>query len=109
MSEELTQQLPNEILRQILARLDSVDARLTTLEEKVDRRLQETRPIWEGVLEQLKEVNSRLEKTETRLERIEREGSATRRWFRQTFAVLTQEEDGLEERVENIEERLAPQ
>ena len=109
MSEELTQQLPNDLLRQILARLDSMesrfdsrfnsmearldkvetrldsmDARLTALEEKVDRRLQETRPIWEGVLEQLKEVN-------TRLDRIEKESSSTRRWFRKAFVDLVQE------------------
>src|SRR5438270_5910471 len=100
MSEELTQQLPNDLLRQILARLDSMesrfdsrfnsiearldkvearldsmDARLTALEDKVERRLQETRPIWEAVLEQLKEVNARLDRTETRLDRIEKERS----------------------------------
>ena len=102
MSEELTQQLPNDLLRQILARLDSMDARLTALEEKVDRRLQETRPIWEGVLEQLKEMN-------TRLDRIEKESSSTRRWFRRAFADLVQEQDSLDERVENIEERLPSQ
>lgn len=67
MSEEITQPLPNDTLRLILARLksidgrlngidtrlDSLDSRLTTLEEKVDRRLQETRPIWEQVLARL--------------------------------------------------------
>ncbi|MDQ3918292.1 MAG: hypothetical protein M3348_07425 [Acidobacteriota bacterium] len=120
MSDELTRQLPNDLLRQILARLDSMDARfdsrfnsmearldsmdarLTALEEKVDRRLQETRPIWEGVLEQLKEINARLD-------RVEKEISATRRWFRNTFIEVSRDHDSLEERVENIEARLAPQ
>ena len=102
MSEELTQQLPGDILRQILARLDSMDARLTTLEEKVDRRLQETRPIWEAVLEQLKEVNARLD-------RNEKEIGAMRRWFRQTFFEMGRDHDSLEERVENIEARLKSQ
>ena len=78
MSEELTRQLPDDILRQILARFDSMDARLTALEDKVERCLQETRPIWEAVLEQLKEMN-------TRLDNIEKEIGATRRWFRHTF------------------------
>jgi DNA repair exonuclease SbcCD ATPase subunit len=82
-------------------RLDSMDARLTTLEEKVDRRLQETRPIWEGVLEQLKEINARLD-------RIEKEIFTLRRWSRSTFAEMNIEQDKLEERVENIEARLAP-
>jgi chromosome segregation ATPase len=130
MSGELTQQLPNDLLRQILARLDSMDARfgrmeqrlervearldsmeqrldsmdarLTTLEEKVDRRLQETRPIWQGVLEQLKEINARLD-------RIEKEIFTLRRWSRSTFAEMNLEHDKLEERVENVEARLAPQ
>jgi hypothetical protein len=35
------------------ARLNEVDQRLTTLEERVDRRLRETRPIWEQVLARL--------------------------------------------------------
>lgn len=46
MSEETTQQLPNDILKLILARLD-------TLEEKIDRRIQETRPIWERALAEI--------------------------------------------------------
>jgi hypothetical protein len=79
MSEEITQNLPNGDLKQILARLDSIDKCLGTLEEKVDRRLQETRPIWESVLEQLKEVN-------TRLTRVEDENKDFRRMFRSAFS-----------------------
>ena len=45
-------------------RLSGVEARLSTLEEKVDARLRETRPNWEAVL-------SRLDKIETRLDRME--------------------------------------
>ena|SRR2546423_1814983 len=41
------------------ARVDGLDVRLTTLEEKVDRRLQETRPIWEAVLVQLEQLNGK--------------------------------------------------
>lgn len=37
----------------------ALDARLTTLEEKVDRRLQETRPIWEGIQEQLRKLDGK--------------------------------------------------
>jgi chromosome segregation ATPase len=88
MSEEITRQLPGDVLKLILARfdsmdkrfdsvdarfdsvdqrfdsvgkrfdsvearLDSLDGRLTTVEEKVDRRLQETRPIWERALAEI--------------------------------------------------------
>jgi len=84
MSEDPTQNLPQDGLRQILARLDSIDARLTTLEDKVDRRLQETRPIWEQVLVRLEGVESKMgtlegnvgtlrEEMHTGLRRIERQ------------------------------------
>jgi len=41
-------------------RVLSVDTRLTSLEDKVDTRLLETRPIWEGVLQRLTGVESEL-------------------------------------------------
>ena len=37
-----------------------LDGRLTTLEDKVDSRLRETRPIWEGVLARLTAIESEL-------------------------------------------------
>lgn len=69
MSEETTQNLPNDGLQQILARLDSIGARLTTLENKVDRRLQETRPIWEQVLARLDNLENEMRNGFRRLER----------------------------------------
>jgi chromosome segregation ATPase len=74
MSEEITQPLPNDVLKLILARFDSVDkrldsidsnvhsldARLTVVEEKVDRRLQETRPIWERALAEIAELRTEM-------------------------------------------------
>ena len=38
--------------------LASLDGRLTSLEEKVDARLRETRPIWEGVQQRLTEIGA---------------------------------------------------
>jgi len=40
MSEELTQGLPQDGVRQILSRLDSIDTRLMSLEDKVNRWLE---------------------------------------------------------------------
>ncbi|HEV7905097.1 MAG TPA: hypothetical protein VGO96_14745 [Pyrinomonadaceae bacterium] len=88
MSEDLTQNLPDsfeqrvlaefaamrtdfaavkrelgeqrEMLTQVHTRALSLDARLSSLEEKVDARLRETRPIWEGVLERLTNIESEL-------------------------------------------------
>jgi predicted nucleic acid-binding Zn-ribbon protein len=39
----------------------ALDVRLTTLEQKLDDRLKETRPIWEGVQEQLQRIVERFE------------------------------------------------
>ena len=71
MSEEPTQNLPQDGVRLILARLDAMDSRLSALEDKVDRRLQETRPIWEQVL--------------VRLERLEGEMTGLREDLRSGF------------------------
>jgi predicted nuclease with TOPRIM domain len=81
MSEDLTQNLPNTFEQRVLAELSairqenaqlsgrmtlietsvaSIDARLVSLEDKVDTRLHETRPIWEGVLERLTNIESEL-------------------------------------------------
>ncbi len=67
MSEEPTQNLPQDGVRQILARLDSIDSRLdnvegrlSALEDKVDRRLHDTRPMWEQVLVRLDAVEGQL-------------------------------------------------
>ena len=78
MSEDLTRNLPSDEVGQILfllrgvdARLSGVDARLTGLEGVVDRRLMETRPIWEQVLIRLDGIDTRLVGIDTRLDGID--------------------------------------
>ncbi|HXM35895.1 MAG TPA: hypothetical protein VN920_11950 [Pyrinomonadaceae bacterium] len=77
MSEELTSNLPDGIeqilslLRSMDARLAGVDSRLTGLEERVDRRLTETRPIWEQVLVRLDGIDVRLNGIDVRLDGID--------------------------------------
>ena len=39
----------------------AIDHRLTTLEERVDTRLKETRPIWEAVQEQIQRLSEKLD------------------------------------------------
>lgn len=77
MSEDPTKQMPNEDLRLILARLDSIDARLTKLEDKVDQRMKETRPIWERALAEIAEVRNEMregfEKSNGELEKLRAE------------------------------------
>jgi tetrahydromethanopterin S-methyltransferase subunit G len=43
------------------SRIDRVEARLTNLEEKVDARLYDTRPIWEAVLGRLDRIEAKLD------------------------------------------------
>lgn len=90
MSEDLTQNLPNTFQERVLAELTairqenaqlssrmtslgermtsledrvlSLDTRLISLEDKVDARLRETRPIWEGVQVRLTEIEKGLSK-----------------------------------------------
>jgi uncharacterized protein YhaN len=80
MSEEQTERFeggtPFEIrvlreLANINQRLNGLEVRLSSLEEKVDTRLRETRPIWEAVLLRLDKIETRLDSMEVRLERVE--------------------------------------
>jgi predicted nuclease with TOPRIM domain len=123
MSEDTTQRLPDDGVRLILARLDSMnsrfdsmdarldsmDARLTALEDKVDRRLQETRPIWEQVLTRLTAVEERLTNVEgelvklgTRVKNVEDEVFMLRR----KFDVWTGDLTLLQQRYEDLKERF---
>lgn len=49
-----------EMIGHLNIRFNSLDARLTSLEEKVDARLRETQPIWEGVQARLTGIESEL-------------------------------------------------
>ncbi|HEU4593898.1 MAG TPA: hypothetical protein VFS10_01930 [Pyrinomonadaceae bacterium] len=69
MSEETTRNFPGDDLKGIHARFDSLDGRLTTLEDKVDRRLQETRPIWEQVLAKLDGLETEMRRGFRKLDR----------------------------------------
>jgi chromosome segregation ATPase len=62
MSEENTQNMPDgrSFEERVFARFDALDARLTKLEERVDARLHETRPIWEAVLSRLDNIESEM-------------------------------------------------
>ena len=72
MSEDTTRNLPSSFEERGLAelssmraefsrRFDSLETRLTSLEDKVDARLRETRPMWEAVQARLKEIDNRLD------------------------------------------------
>ncbi|HVF68884.1 MAG TPA: hypothetical protein VM914_14535 [Pyrinomonadaceae bacterium] len=99
MSEDATQQLPDDGVRLLLTRFDAMDARLTALEDKVDRRLQETRPIWEQVLVRLTAVEEQVTKG---LKNVEDEVFMLRR----KFDVWTGDLTLLQQRYEDLKERF---
>lgn len=112
MSEEPTQNLPQDGVRLILARLDSIDARLTALEDKVDRRLQETRPIWEQVLVRLDAVEDRLDGFEKRLDDFGIQLRSSLRSFERSMAEMAKDvlavrgyQSDLEARMDKIESK----
>ena len=61
MSEEKTREQSDarSFEERVFARFDALEGRMIALEEKMDRRLQETRPIWEAVLAQLEQLNNK--------------------------------------------------
>ena len=58
MSDNPTRETPDSrsFEERVFARFDALDRRLTALEEKVDARLRETRPIWEAMQADLESV-----------------------------------------------------
>jgi len=101
MSEDPTKNLPDEGLRLILARLDSIDTRLTNLEDKVDRRLKETRPIWEQVLARL---NSMEEEMRSGFRKLERQMGL----LAEDVMIVRADQRDLEKRVSKLESETAP-
>ncbi|HEV2912796.1 MAG TPA: hypothetical protein VGX92_05710 [Pyrinomonadaceae bacterium] len=103
MNGDLTQPLPNEGVQLILRSLENLNGRMTgledgmmALEDKADRRLQETRPIWEQVL-------SRLDSVEARLDKVESEVYSLNRRFR----VFTDDMIKVQDKQEDLEERVS--
>ena len=113
MSEELTRNLPGDSTEQILSllrgvdgRLNDVDARLTGMEERVDRRLMETRPIWEQVLVRLDGVEKTVDNLgldmRAGFKRLERQMGQIGADY---IAVRTDQSD-LERRMDRLEDKL---
>lgn len=128
MSEDPTRVLNDSILQQILTelktlntrvgalenRFDNFARRFDALEEKVERRMQETRPIWEIAVAKLEKIDERLAnveaivvKTNERLSRIEFELKGLRRSIYTELSALGMAQQDIEDRVSKLEERGA--
>jgi tetrahydromethanopterin S-methyltransferase subunit G len=78
MSEDRTQNLPNDELRQILAQLNSINSRLDKMDARLERleaRDYDTKPIWESAFKEIadsraemregfEQVNARIDKVQ---------------------------------------------
>jgi chromosome segregation ATPase len=109
MGEDTTEEFPKNSLDVILARfesmegslnsrMDSFESRLTALDEKVDRRLMETRPIWEKVLSRLDSVDTRLDSIDKRFDLLESRVGAVE----SQMSLLAKGFDRVETEVENL-------
>lgn len=126
MNEEPTQDLSDgrSFEERVMARFDALDAsmremrtsmqdmntRLTALEERVDQRLKETRPIWEQVLVRLDGMDARFDKFDARLARVEKNLDYLNRKFRvfnEEILTWQNRQDDIEERVSKLESERA--
>ena len=124
MSEDLTQPFGNDDVKLILSLLRSMDARLTSLEGTVDKRLKETRPIWELVVARLdrletelaafkEAVNARLDNLDEKVENLGLDMRAGFKRLERQIAVLAKDIAGvradqsdLEARMDRLEDKL---
>ncbi len=87
MSEDRTRDLPDarsfeervlaefaaqrDFNAQLLGKVEQLSGRLTALEDKVDRRLMETRPIWEAMQAQLNGLEAKTDGIQAQLTSVE--------------------------------------
>ena len=73
MSEEQTERFEGgtPFETRVLRELANLNNRLTSLEEKVDARLHDTRPMWESVLSRLDGIGTRLDSMDARLDSMD--------------------------------------
>jgi predicted nuclease with TOPRIM domain len=109
VSEETTQKLPGGDLGEVLFILRSMNTRLTALEDKVERRLQDTRPLWEQVLDRITNLEQKLTEVEERLtkglKKVQDEVFLLRRKFDAwsgDVGLLRMKQEDLEERFEEF-------
>lgn len=108
MSDDQTKVLNNgddkldriiELLRVQGLKIEGVEERLTTLEQKVDERLKDTRPLWEAVQAQITELR---EEMQTSFRRLDHKFDMLNRQFSELYA----DQRETEHRVDDLEKRI---
>jgi uncharacterized coiled-coil protein SlyX len=101
MSDNPTQQIPDSrsFEERVFARFDTLDVRITTLEEKVDSRLRETRPIWEAMQADLANVKDDMTKVRGDVKEIK---YTLKAMHKESLRVRTDQVE-MDERIEKLE------
>lgn len=62
MSGDITEKLPDGPLAEILVELKEIKQRLTAVEERIEQRQLDTKPIWERALAEISETRNEVQK-----------------------------------------------
>jgi chromosome segregation ATPase len=113
MSDNPTRDTPDSrsFEERVFARFDSLDGRLTALEEKVDSRLRETRPIWEAMQADLEAVKGDMATVKDDLGVVKREVKDINRrvmLLHEDNLRMRGDQRELDERVEKLESQRTP-
>ncbi len=101
MSEEITQNTPDSgsFEERVFARLDSIDARLQSLENQAERRALETKLIWERALAGILEIKEGLGALEQLSNQTVRKIDVLDR----AMLILRADQTGVENRLDKLE------
>ena len=110
MSEEITRDMPDgrSFEERLLARLDSIDARLQSLEDQAARSALETKPIWERALAEILEVKAEVLEVKERVANLE---NLTHQMVRKVdvlnkdMLTLRADQTSIEDRLDELESK----
>ena len=101
MSEDLTKRLPTDSdkLTSILTIVQTLETRLVALEQKVEERLHDTRPIWQKVVTDIAEVRAEVHDIRT----SQRDGLRRMSVFHDTLITMQADYRDIYDRVRGLE------
>ena len=110
MNEDVTKKLTaDEKLDLILSDLGQVKARLTALEERVEDRLKDTRPIWQAIHAQTEKLVQQYAQLDERLGRVEEQNAQIDERLgrvEEQNAQIIQQNAKFDQRLGRVEEKM---
>jgi hypothetical protein len=107
MSEDLTKKLPtsdSDKLTSILTTVQALETRLTGLEQKVEERLHDTRPIWQKVVEDITKLGKEVHDIRT----SQRDAVRRMSVFHDTLIAMQADYRDIYDRVRGLETNCNP-